>query len=53
MTLTVILGPGLCRVCDRPVVWGTARIKGRNGKLPRWRDPETGRQHRCPPEIEL
>ena len=49
----VIVGPAICRGCDRRVVYGTARVKGRNGQVPRWRDPETGRMHRCPPEAPL
>jgi hypothetical protein len=47
MTITVILGPAPCQGCDRLVVWGTAVLRGSSGTVRRWRDPETGRSHRC------
>ncbi len=51
--ITVILGPCYCRACETLVVWGTVTgMRGNSNKVRRWRDPDTGRIHRCPKEGE-
>ena len=46
--ITVILGPAACHECELIVVYGTAKVRGPSGALRRWRDPATGKLHRCP-----
>ena len=45
----VLLGPAPCQGCRKLVVYGPLYWADRlsPGELKRWRDPDTGRQHRC------
>lgn len=51
VTIDIVLGPAYCQTCDALVVWARCTgLRGSTGKLLRWRDPITGRQHVCPRE---
>lgn len=47
--IVVTLGPANCHECEAPVVYGTLKQhRGKIGAQRRWRDPATGKLHRCP-----